>query len=871
MDTTPTGGPPSGEFAEAEPTRELPSLRTRTSTTHEQSDGSYLTAISSGSVNFQEDGAWKPIDNTLVESTAEGFSLENAANRYTLRLPQSLSRPVAVDLDAGRFELGLRDAAGSLERTDADSATYAEALPGVDVTYSSLHDSVKEEILLHSRESQRRLVYDITVPRVLADRFTTRANDDGSIDFLATSGELLFRLTAPYMYEQVTGPGVNDGPVAMAFDKSPTGGTLTVTTNDEWLDAPQRQFPVVVDPDLLLVLKNCNIVNGDQANANNCAPGNLRVGYNGTYKRRALVKFEVGGIPSNAQVLGSEMQLYAQARINSTPVDIQARPLEETWSDDVTWNKRNSATNWQSPGGSFNGSAGYEQHGISQLGQYYSWYLTRVAQGWVNGDRPNLGVVVKQRGETTNNIIDFRNGGLSTSSRARLFISWDREGRGERDLYTTEDERLNDRASLEANVVSGNLLGRADDLSITGRGIDLAVGRYYNSRPFFADGGSSTGAFGPNWTMNAGADMGLQVLDEATVVLHAPSGYKVPFTRPAPDGDYVHPPGFYAELREVSGGFELEFDKSHVIWEFSSGGRLTRISDGTSAVVSGEHLNHIDFAYDTSNRLSSITDTRGRVTEFSYHPTLGFVEEMEDPAGRIFSYGYSSGRLSSYTDPDLGVTSYTYDSNGNLDHVTTPEGSESELTYDSAHRIKTIKRITDPVTGAGDTKSFTYNVDNTVVTDERSNDTTFKYFDSAVSGDPVDAQHRELGLVRLVTDAAGNKSSSQYTTDANVVSYGGANLANQEQTTLSYDEGTGNVTGATLPTGAASSFSYNSDHTPADATDPQGNIYASTTTTPTTTSARRCAARRVRTPASPSTTSSTRTGRWAGSRTAGGR
>lgn len=72
------------------------------------------------------------------------------------------------------------------------------------------------------------------------------------------------------------------------------------------------------------------------------------------------------------------------------------------------------------------------------------------------------------------------------------------------------------------------------------------------------------------------------------------------------------------------------------------------------------HRDQVSFSY-TGTTLNSITDTRARVTSFTYGAS-GLISQITDPAGRLYQYGYSAaGDLTSYTDPAGGVTTYTYD------------------------------------------------------------------------------------------------------------------------------------------------------------------------------------------------------------------
>ncbi len=69
---------------------EVPSLRTETSRTVQNADGSFTAEVSSEPINFRDAaGGWQPIDSSLVGSTAQGFAFENAANAFSVRFASS--------------------------------------------------------------------------------------------------------------------------------------------------------------------------------------------------------------------------------------------------------------------------------------------------------------------------------------------------------------------------------------------------------------------------------------------------------------------------------------------------------------------------------------------------------------------------------------------------------------------------------------------------------------------------------------------------------------------------------------------------------------------------------------------------------------
>jgi YD repeat-containing protein len=83
---------------------------------------------------------------------------------------------------------------------------------------------------------------------------------------------------------------------------------------------------------------------------------------------------------------------------------------------------------------------------------------------------------------------------------------------------------------------------------------------------------------------------------------------------------------------------------------------------------------------------------------------------LTDWTGRVVRYGYdASKRLTSVTDAAGKVTTYAYDSSHKLTKITDPLLQETRITYyqGSNDRFEvTVKRVTDPATGAGSTTLY---------------------------------------------------------------------------------------------------------------------------------------------------------------------
>jgi RHS repeat-associated protein len=249
--------------------------------------------------------------------------------------------------------------------------------------------------------------------------------------------------------------------------------------------------------------------------------------------------------------------------------------------------------------------------------------------------------------------------------------------------------------------------------------------------------------------------------------------------------------------------------------------------------------------YNSSGEVTSQEDALSHITTFSYAPgTNGaMVTTITDPTGEVTVDTYADGDLSSETvgygtalaaitrytydpvtnavatetDPTGGVTSYTYDANGDLLTETDPMGNVTTNTYD---QYGDVTSVTDP---DGHVTTYTYATNGNVLTKSTTVGTqdavtTYAYGDSALPG-----------AVTSVTDPDGNVTTFTYDNDGNLAS---TTDGNGNTTTYDYNalgellssvEPNGNVTGAS-PTAFTTSYTYDGDGRVLTTTDPLGNV-----------------------------------------------
>lgn len=780
------------------PGREITSLRERNVRVFDGPGATKVARFFPSSVNFRKDGKWEAIDNTL-KATAAGY--ENAANRYRLVLPKDLgAKAVRASEGGNAVSFALQRAQGAA-RVDGARAVYSDALPGVDVAYTATGDAVKEELIVEGADAPAEYVFSLG----LSEGLTAREMDDGGIAVVDGAGKRAFSIAPPFMRDEA---GELSRDVRYELEAVQGGYELTLIADKQWLGSPEREGAVVIDPTLRFdgAEQDCYIVGGAYANDNFCGYGELAIGYSGSEAARSLLRFDVQNyLQRTDEVLYAELGLYmfTSTTTNATPVDLHR--VTQDWTFDTTWNKRTASASWNAAGGDFASEPSATNDRVGDRAGWEYWSITDLVGDWVDGDKTNRGMVLKESVENVVNQMYFDSTFSRYSTIPHLDVTYEPRVGVMPQYSFNQSQALSDRTDMRVNPANGNLLLHERDLQIAGTGMNLAVDRWYNNLS------PNTSPTGGGWVMGTGWDVWLDAMPNGDVLFHGPSGYVKRFKKNS-DASYKDPDGINTTLTKRSDGtYKLKWNKSDVRMEFDAQGFLTKQVD--------KNDNAISFAYNRYGDLVSITDTQGRQTTFN-HDKYGYVTRMTDPSGRVHAYEQKSsagkGVLKSYTDPAGKVTTYTYDTEStyNLSQITHPSGKATKFAYDARFRVISVDRGGQITRYAYDQAGTKCDDDRaTVVTDPRGHKTTFCW-DSD-------------GRLDTVYDALGHKRSKEYGSNSNVLTVTGAggNAASTAYSTTGTYDANDNLTGVSQPDATKASFAYESQNAYdlSKATDPQGN------------------------------------------------
>ncbi|MET8629108.1 LamG-like jellyroll fold domain-containing protein [Kitasatospora sp. NPDC004669] len=327
--------------------KELPEKRTAQQRTFQNTNGTFTTRSYPEPVNFQRsNGSWSAIDTTLIpDGTATGGRAAPVQNSWTTTsTEQQLKLGLTADADPlVQLQLGeglsagysLQGAAPVQGTAQGNAITYPEARPKADVTILAASSSFKENLVLKDATAPTEWVFPLRLQGVSAS-----LDADGSVHFTDAAGTLRGRMPAGWMQDSNFAPnteeGVITGGVTYELVQLPTGGqALKAKLDEAWLHAPERVYPVKVDPQLSSVRAVETTYGYTGYNVDFSGDTVLKVGTNdgGKHQASSFVKFTgIEDSLSNATILGARLSLYNGWSYSCTPRTVTIHQVTSWWS-----------------------------------------------------------------------------------------------------------------------------------------------------------------------------------------------------------------------------------------------------------------------------------------------------------------------------------------------------------------------------------------------------------------------------------------------------------------------------------------------------------------------------------------------------------
>ncbi|MFK4023906.1 golvesin C-terminal-like domain-containing protein [Streptomyces albogriseolus] len=343
--------------------KELTDRRTPYSRHWRMSDGRVRSEVSAMATAYEtgkgEDSEWKPIDTAVTDTDRKGFEKANTTNLARTYFGSRPGELVRFELDEGHWvAIGLKNA-GAAKLTpavDGNKVTYQDALgQGIDLSYTVGNGSVKEDIVLNERpKGAPSFEFTLTTSGL-----TARSEKNGTISLYGENspvGAPALVIPAPFMTDAKKDAGSPYGTTGTDAVRQVLSGKegsygISLKPDAEWLAAPERQYPVTVDPTVTIAPTPTQsadaMISSDDPGANYADLWRLSVGNTSTGTSRALLRFGLSGIPAGTRLDSAELKLYYDQThtTGATEVQLEAHRATTAWTETgATWNSAKDIT-----------------------------------------------------------------------------------------------------------------------------------------------------------------------------------------------------------------------------------------------------------------------------------------------------------------------------------------------------------------------------------------------------------------------------------------------------------------------------------------------------------------------------------------------
>ena len=684
--------------AEAAVQWEEVSGRSETGKVYRLSDGSYAAVDYGRAVHYLEDGEWRSYDNRLryIEAAGnEAGGYENTAGDMRVRFaPNTASgQLVRIETEAGSVRVSLPGAAKTRQvsvyaepSAPADALAvehlsagvlYRDVLEDTDIEYRLEGGTLKENIVVRAPGSGS---YSYTFELKL-NGLTPTLESDGSVKLTADkTGEVALVLPKGYMYD-ASGAASSD----VAYTLTAGQGhrwLLTVTADSAWMNAPERAYPVTIDPTVVRTnhtvysnIKDCYVYE-NQTDVNGSWAW-MYAGYTGGKAYHSLVGIrELPELPAGAVVIRATLGLRA-IEVLGGPVTLSAHAVRGGWeSGTAVWGTKPSY------------DATVLDYRIISGNGIYDFDITSLAQDWYAGNEQSAnGVLLRELTASTGNRVKFSTANNSNYNTAHpIFVVEYRDAKGLEGIWSYSTQTLGESGIGYVNRFNGNLVYTYADTTTDGSVLPVTVGHVYNAyqagKRFTAASGAQTADFS---AMNVGLGWKLSVQESVVE-------------------------------RTISGALWLVYGDAdgteHYFYDFDSDGKYES-EDGYGLTITRNTAS-------TSARYT-MHDDYGSSKTFN---STGRLVRIDDVHGNRKNLVWTNGRLTSITRTAAGAStsqtavSFTYNAAGALTQISNAQNGDSITllysdTYNGAYSSAASNYLRS-ITRNGHQTHFSYYADGTL-------------------------------------------------------------------------------------------------------------------------------------------------------------
>ena len=283
-------------------------------------DGSYVAAQYASPVHYlDEEGEWQNIDNTLAESGSEFvtsdarvkfikkttgngniFTLHDGNTKISLSLSGANKKVNGIVTNTEESETTEIGKLMSLEGLSS-RIRYNEILDGVDIEYVLDSLSIKENIIIKEKRDAYAYTFTLSLNGLEAELLTS-----GDIS-ITKNGEQKYTIPAPVVFDSADSTAPVDAASYSLIDNGNGKYTLTVSVSSEWMNSPDRVYPVTLDP---AIFTGSSYITDTYGTIGTPSSNGLTETLEASYSQIILMGVNVPIMPSGARISNATLSLY---------------------------------------------------------------------------------------------------------------------------------------------------------------------------------------------------------------------------------------------------------------------------------------------------------------------------------------------------------------------------------------------------------------------------------------------------------------------------------------------------------------------------------------------------------------------------------
>ncbi|MEU6987418.1 LamG-like jellyroll fold domain-containing protein [Streptomyces sp. NPDC046324] len=395
---------------------EVPGKRAADARTFANPDGTFTTRYYNERVNFLgDDGKWKAIDTRLAKSSPLALTEETPGSGWQAKSTEDkiyfsefadaetfVRLGTGID-DSTAVGYSIEGAARSQGRVNGNVITYPDVRPSTDVELIAGSDSVKETLILKDKKAPTEWRFPLALKGL-----TAKLDGLGGVVFNDAAGRKQGWMPAGWMEDSKKAPNSDEGVISsgVTYGLARQGARqiLVVKLDQKWLSAPERVFPVKVDPSVNGLEAASGTYVESPYTQNFSSSTELKVGTydGGAHKAASFLKFN--GLDTtlrNAFVINANLSLYNTYSYSCTARPVTVHEITSNWSEGSTNSYPGPATGgalgsksfahaWRQDGNSpwHCGAATWESIPLGDAGR-------KLVNDWTHGRKANYGLAVK--------------------------------------------------------------------------------------------------------------------------------------------------------------------------------------------------------------------------------------------------------------------------------------------------------------------------------------------------------------------------------------------------------------------------------------------------------------------------------------------